>query len=373
MEKFSLNPNHCIVNLSNSILAHFGIKPFHPTLPELDQILTAKNYQNIVLVLYDGVGYNILNRNLPQSSILRTHTISKLSAVFPPTTIASTRSILTGKFPIETGWIGWDQYVSPIDKTVTMFRNVIKDTLEPAASFNVAQKYFPTTTILNLINQRTDIAAVAISPYDNDGSMPLLYKAASLPDFTKKLKKLCSTKGQKFIYAYIDVFDDASHRHGPDSAPAQKVLKDLESLTAKLVKNLQDTLLIITADHGHILTNYFLLSDYPDIVQILQRETSLEKRATSFSVQPEYLDTFPFLFKKHFSDQDFVLLTKQQVLDSQLFGPGTPHPLADSVIGDFVSISISDKAIAYDTRAHRNPSNHAGATPDETIVPLIVI
>jgi hypothetical protein len=376
MEQFSLDPNHCVVNLSNSILAHFGVTPFHPTLPELDHVLVTKNYQNIILVLYDGMGFNILNRNLPKSSTLRANTVSELSAAFPPGTSASARSLFTGKFPIETGWIGFNEYIAPIDKTITLFRNLITDTGEPAAPYNVAEKYLPVTAITSLVSQQSGVTGIILSPYESDrnsGSHFERYHPTDLSEFTDKLKNLCQAEDRKLIYAYVDIFDTTAHSHGPDSVEAQKVLTDLNRVATELAQALKDTLLIITADHGHVLTDYYLLSDYPDITNMLQREPSLGKRTTTYFIKPEHLNDFPVAFKKHFGEANFVLLTKKQALNSQLFGPGTPHTLIDSIVGDFISVATANKAIANNDRANRRMSNHSGVTPDEISVPLIAI
>lgn len=43
--------NNCLTNVSNSILKHFDVLPYHNTLPELDNIINERNYKNIVLIL----------------------------------------------------------------------------------------------------------------------------------------------------------------------------------------------------------------------------------------------------------------------------------------------------------------------------------
>ena len=64
---------NCLTNLTNSILKYFDITPYHTTLKKLDKILEEDNYDNVVLLIYDGMGSNILNRNLDEKSFLRTN------------------------------------------------------------------------------------------------------------------------------------------------------------------------------------------------------------------------------------------------------------------------------------------------------------
>jgi len=58
------NYNNCLTNVTNSILKYFEIEPYHNTLQELDDILEKKNYKNVLLLLYDGMGTRLLERNL---------------------------------------------------------------------------------------------------------------------------------------------------------------------------------------------------------------------------------------------------------------------------------------------------------------------
>ena len=68
-----VRPNYddCITNLSNSILAYFDCKIYNKTLPDIDEILKVNNSKNVVVLLLDGMGINILERTLPDNAFLR--------------------------------------------------------------------------------------------------------------------------------------------------------------------------------------------------------------------------------------------------------------------------------------------------------------
>ena len=111
------NYNKCLTNVANSILKYYDLKTYHSTLKELDDILEEKRYKNIILMLYDGMGSNILKRNLSSNSFLNKNKLMNIDAVFPATTTASTTSVLSGKNPNEHGWLGWDLYFKEFDNT----------------------------------------------------------------------------------------------------------------------------------------------------------------------------------------------------------------------------------------------------------------
>ena len=63
--------NNCLTNVTNSLFKHYGIETYHETLKELDEILERNTYKNIVYMLYDGMGANLLKRNLNKSDLDR--------------------------------------------------------------------------------------------------------------------------------------------------------------------------------------------------------------------------------------------------------------------------------------------------------------
>lgn len=108
--------NACLVNLANSMLSHFGAETHAPTLPMVDRYL-AKDYKNVVVLLLDAMGTSILEKHFAEDSFFLAHTVGAYSSVFPPTTVAATTSVMSGYFPDEHGWLGWDCYIPELGKT----------------------------------------------------------------------------------------------------------------------------------------------------------------------------------------------------------------------------------------------------------------
>lgn len=114
-----------------------------------------------------------------------------------------------------------------------------------------------------------------------------------------------------------------------------------------------------------------MLKDYPDIVECLERNTSLEPRAVNFFIKDNHKEVFPTIFNKHFKD-DFDLYKMQEVIDSRLFGDGEENEVYRDILGDFLAIAKTDKTLLYNG-GEVLKSQHAGYTDDEIYVPLIVI
>ena len=140
----------------------------------------------------------------------------------------------------------------------------------------------------------------------------------------------------------------------------------------------EDTILIVSADHGHkdIEKTYTLL-DYPEIQECLILPASLESRVLSFWVKEDKKAIFETRFHKIFEDE-FWLLTKEEFVDKyQFLGNGEKHSKIDDFIGNYVALSIAGSMIRLETfLAEGKPikkSTHCGLTKEEMEVPVIVI
>lgn len=115
------NYDECLTNLACSIRRYFGLKYNHNTFKYIDKILDTKKPKNVVVILFDGMGSRILDRVLDENSFFIRNRYKEITTVFPATTTAATTSIRTGLNPVEHGWLGWNTYISPINKTITLF------------------------------------------------------------------------------------------------------------------------------------------------------------------------------------------------------------------------------------------------------------
>lgn len=361
------NYDECLTNLACSIRKYFDLDYKHNTLDYIDKILEENKPKNVITFLLDGMGSNILDRTLDKDSFFIKHRIKPITTVFPATTVAATTSMLTGLNPVETGMLGWNMYYKDIDKTITVFKNNEKSDphktpLEEAKEYK--EKHMITKTIMEEINEEGKYSAYKFFPIDEDA-----YK--DYDELFKDIEDACNEEGKKYIYAYSTEPDHTMHRLGTDSKEAQDIIKDLNNRIEELSKKLKDTIIFVVADHGHLNVENILLSKYPDIVECLDKNTSLEPRAVNFFIKEEKKEEFVTLFNKYFSN-DFDLYTKKEVIESKIFGDGEENEIFRDALGDFLAIGKTNKTILYNG-FEIFKSQHAGYTDDEVLVPLIVI
>lgn len=363
MELLYPDYDNCIVGLACSVMKYFGVTPPNPTLPLADALLMERRYKNIVVVLLDGMGKNIIDGNLDADGFFRGHLAGTYSSVFPPTTVAATTALDSGLYPVQSAWLGWTGYFSEIDKNVVYFLNQDFDTERSIEGESVAWKYLPYDSICSKIKS-AGYEAHYLAPFFEP-------KTKDFGVFCQEIKRQCDKDGEKYIYAYWDQPDTVMHRKGCFGGKAESVLRDIEKTIEELASELSDTLLLITADHGHIDSPKAVITDYPDITECLIRMPSIEPRCLNLFVKPGMEEQMKSAFKEHF-DGKFMLMSKAEVMERQMFGRGTPHPRFDSMLGDYLAIAI-DSVSLYNMSSKNFVGSHAGLTRDEMIIPLIAV
>lgn len=361
--------NNCIVNLACSILKEFGAPARHNGLPLMDRVLSHGPFKNVVVILLDGLGVSIMENALEPDGFLRSHFIDGYSSVFPPTTVASTTSLQSGLYPCEHAWLGWDVYFQELGKSVTVFRNVDTETNKKSADYHVGQTFRPFKSVARLVSESpADCEGYCSTPFNDP--YPKSFKGV-----LRRAKKLCREDGRKFIYCYCEEPDHTLHRMGTGSEESKKIIRKLEKRLELFCSEVTDTLVVVTADHGHMNTENVCIEDFEDLTGYLDKVISLEPRAVSFFIKSGMYLEFEKAFNSHFST-NFKLYTREQIISDGLFGPSDsdPHPAFHDSLGDYIAVATGNVSIFGDYESSKELiSNHAGLTKDEMLIPFISV
>ncbi len=359
-----------LLALSASVLRYYGVPSQHATLPALDRLL-AKNYKNVVIMLFDGMGTAILERHLAPDAFLRRQMKETILSVFPSTTTAATTTMYTGCSPAEHGWLGWSLYFPEVGGNVNIYLNTLSGSGgKPAADYHIAGRYLKYMTITRKITEASDgsINAAGISPYSE-------HKAGSVGEICSKVAEICRAPRRSYIYAYWPQPDSDMHELGTGDPKITEIISDINAYVEALCRELRDTLVIVTADHGLVDTDWIYLAVYPDVSDCLVIPPSIEPRALSFFIKDGRRSEFETAFHRYFGEH-FILMTKEEVKEAQLFGDGEPHLRTDSFIGDFIAVATGNYSIdgsPVPDRGKAMKAAHAGLTDGEMRVPLIAV
>lgn len=352
-----------IVNLAASLMKNYNIASDYESQPIIDYVLS-KKYKHIAVILLDGMGMKMIDDNLGLGSIFKTNQIIKMNSVFPPTTVAATTALLSGKAPIESGWLGWDLYFGKNDPSVELFTNKEYYTENKFTKYNVKD-------IIGFTPWMSSIKRAKYYQLYPSNIVEGGYK--SFDDEINRLEEICKLEESNFTYVYWADPDATAHEYGTKTLTLKIRLEELEQRIIKLNENLpNETCIFITADHGLIDIENIYLNEYIDFYNMLSKKISGESRFTQFYVKNEFKDSFKEEFNKLFGDK-FILYTKEELLDSKLCGKFTPHESIKTTLGDFCAISTSNYAFFDAKKDLEFVAHHAGLTTEEMEIPVILL
>lgn len=372
---------HCILGTITSILKYYNVETKHKSSKKIDSLLNEKEYKNVIFLILDGLGEQILNSISPEG-YLNKNKIDCVTSVYPSTTTAALTTYYSGRPPYETGWIAWSQYFKEYGRALDMFSHNESYMREPLKKplIDVYKTVVNYETIFNRIEKASpNVKAYEIEPEYAERRAVRSIKANNIDELIMNIKDLCTMPDRKFIFAYSDNPDGLLHKYGTTSEEVKTFVKETENKIAQMVQELDaDTILIVSADHGHKdIEKSYTLIDYPEIQECLIMPASLESRILTFWVKEEMKEVFVQRFNKVFKDE-FWLMTKDEFLNKYNFlGYGDKHYKIDDFIGNYVALSVSGSMIRLETfLAEGKPvkkSTHCGLTIDEMEVPVIVV
>ena len=364
----SPNYSESIVSLSNSLQRHYGCETYHNTLPALDEALERRAYKHVILLVLDGLGQAQLEGSLPPGAFLRKHWIRSVSSVFPSTTVAAITAIETGMTPAETGWLGWCQWFEELGAVVDMFSG--RDSQSEPEFFhkpNPGPAYLPKASLWDDITKTGGAQGHWMKSYG-----PERYKSPR--DMARKLLRTGKTPGRQFTYCYCGEPDTVLHMQGNGRASRRKI-EQLNRACARLARKMRDTLLIVTADHGHAdITKYMDVNEHPALLDTLRCGVDIESRAMGCRVKPGREADFLREARAAFG-KDTGILSREDMLRLKLFGnldDEKEYPRLLERMPDFLLLPPPGAMICRRPGQHEFKSAHAGLDPREMEVPVVI-
>lgn len=363
LKDYSINHEKTLVNLASSLLKHYGATPFHASIPEVDKAL--EGHRKIAVFLLDALGKSPLEAFEKEGKYLREHSFMTIYSTNPATTAAATTSFLTGKYPIETGWMGWTCYVPQFNRGVDILPGRFAGSEEKIPNWSY-KDICPTKGLEELLSE-AGVKAHELFPtnIDKDGYHDVKEMEKMTGDFFDD--------GGEFLYIYNDLPDKFMHLDGVKGPRVKKVVKTLTGVVKRFAETHPDVLILVIADHG--MTNVACrdIAAFPELTSLIERTFYLEGRCASFFVKEgkkeEFKETFPHYFPF------FALLSKEEVLEKGYFGEGEAHPQALATIGDFVAVSMNEDILGDSREGELTffRGHHAGGKKEELEISLAII
>lgn len=178
-----------------------------------------------------------------------------------------------------------------------------------------------------------------------------------------------------YVYAYWSGIDTVSHLYGPRSAEAamEAALFDLDLRRAVAHRRAGDTLILLTADHGHATTDPDKMLDIvgdEELRALLRNPPAGEPRLVFLHTDR------PELVREHI-DRKWpglvTLLDRDELIDAGLFGRGN-STTARRRIGEVVALldrDLSASIVKVEGQTIRHRGSHGGMSADEMRIPIL--
>lgn len=396
----------CFADLPKTIKYLLTGQGNSPLAPELFGGLPQR-YGTVILFFIDAFGWRFFEKYRADYPFLeyvsQEGMVSKLTSQFPSTTAAHVTCIHTGLPAGQSGIFEWQYYEPQLDTIITpllfSFGGTKKRDKLKSTGINPKQLY-PTQTlyqdlkqhgVTSYIFQHREYTPSTYSDIVFDGAEVVPY--LTLPEALINMGQVLGRQSAPaYFFLYYDKIDAIGHHYGPDSpqfeAEIDNFLVVMDRLfRQKLEGQLQNTLFILTADHGQIAVD-------PKTTIYLNREPRLagferflktngqgepiipagSPRDMFLYIKEEMLDEALAFFAGHLAGQAEVRKVAD-LIEQGYFGGGPVSPDFLSHAGNLVILPYQNGTVWWyekDKSEMKFYGHHGGLTPAEMEIPLIL-
>jgi hypothetical protein len=367
-----------------------------PPLVGLDPKLR-EGVRQVVVILADGLGWWQLEMlcdrgHMPFLAELRERArrrdgaqLIEATTVFPSTTAAAITTLNTARTPLEHGNIAYFIWLEEFAQVTAMLRwgPAIKRRGSYFDDPAIDPLQFVQVPSIHARLRERGIASYVVEPeIFRAEAMTRMHAAEAtflgyvVPStMGVRLRALLGAPRPSYVYAYWSGIDTVSHLYGPrsDEAAIEATIFDIALKHALADRAAGDTLVIVTADHGHATTDPDKMLDIvgdQELRALLRNPPAGEPRLVFLHTDRpkqvrEYIDRkWPGLV---------TLLDRDELIDAGLFGRGDPM-VARRRIGEVVVLldrDLSASIVNVEGQTLRHRGSHGGMTADEMRIPVL--
>lgn len=368
------------VDLSQTIATLAGVGDLELTKGAEHIVSQVGRSDHYVLALVDGLGVGLV-QHLAEDSFLRTHMCMTLQAVFPSTTVAALTSLATGLWPCTHGVPTWWAYLAGSGVSATVLPFIERFSKRPLSKWGIkSSDVFTAPTLPPRFRREMHsfvpnaITSSVYTSYTSGGAKVTGYTTLS-GAVDAVLARIAAARGSTYSYFYYPHVDALAHDRGPKDELVQAEVVNVDRELSRLVDGFKGRArLMVTADHGLVTVSkrgrHVVRAD-DDIAELLIAPPSGEPRVPLFHVREGKAQEFERRFRDRFGEW-FVLLTASEAERLELFGPGPFANVTRQRVGDYLALPLGEDVLAYEPPEDWMLGFHAGLTPAEMLVPLII-
>jgi predicted AlkP superfamily pyrophosphatase or phosphodiesterase len=398
-----------VLRLLAPAAAPFDLPPLESSV--LSESMT-RGIKKVVLLVADGLGHLQLQReiaagNAPNLGELiaraggSNHSVSysPITTVFPSTTVAALGTLNSGVAPSQHGLLSYTLYLPEFEMLAEMIR---WGPLNRRVSFAdpefgcVPETFFWAETVYARLQAAGVQRTFAVNPNHFAGTaltrmmhQDAIYggyiSTSSIEPIVARL--LAESDEPTYIYAYWPTVDTISHIVGPRTAEHGAEVAALDFQVGRLMMHLprrNDTLVLLTADHGHVDTSPERIVDFaahPELLAMLHVLPAGERRAVYLYPKPGAREQVLAYARERLGEVAGAM-SRDDAVTLGLFGPGPLSERAAGRIGEVLLFPRDNLQLVapIDVPEGSSPPRvpafkgmHGGLTADEAVVPLLAM
>ncbi|MBV9323008.1 MAG: alkaline phosphatase family protein [Chloroflexi bacterium] len=384
-------------------------------LPPLDGSVLPEgltgDVKTVVLVVADGLGHLQLEReiaagNAPNLAELIARAdqadacvaYTPITSVFPTTTVAALGSVNSGVAPSHHGLLAYTLFLPELDMVAEMIRwgplNRRVSFADPEFGQSPEAFFWAETTYARLHAAGVERTfAVNPSGFSGTALTRMLHQQATYAGYvsTSSLGPIVSrivhdSTEPTYVYAYWPTVDTIAHVVGPLTPEHGAEVAGFDFQFGRLLNALadrHDTLVMLTADHGHVDTlpeDAVNFADHPELLGMLRAIPAGERRVVYLHPRDGATQDVAAYTREHLHTAAATMLRDEAVAEG-LFGPGQLSVRAASRIGEVLlfprgALQLVTPVESPDGNPMKLPTFrglHGGLTADEAVVPLLAV
>jgi hypothetical protein len=367
-----------------------------PPLAGLDPRLR-DGVRQVIVILADGLGSWQLEMfcdrgDMPFLAELRERArrrdgaqLLEATTVFPSTTAAAITTMNTARTPLEHGNLAYFVWLEEFAQVTAMLRwgPAVKRRGSYFDDPAVDPLRFVLVPSIHARLRDRGIASYVVEPeiFRSEAMTRMHAAEATFLGYVVpstmgvRLRALLDAPRPSYVYAYWSGIDTVSHLYGPrsDEAAIEASMLDISLRFALAGRTAGDTLVVVTADHGHATTDPDKMLDIvgdEELRALLRNPPAGEPRLVFLHTdQPKQVRAY---LERKWPGQ-VTLLDRDELIDAGLFGRGDPI-VARRRIGEVVVLldrDLSASIMRVDGQTVRHRGSHGGLSADEMRIPVL--
>ncbi len=361
--------------------------------PLSSEIVPFERVETVVVVVVDGFGFEQYERHHADHGFFARMTdrtpVWPLTTVFPSETATAMSTYMTGRMPVEHGLIGWN---IPIKNTVIeSLPFETKDGTDAGEALGIERDVLREGTSIAEQLHNAGLETQQVVPESivtGDAAVPSVTQLSydDLDAFSGQLRAAIQDADGGFVHAYLPHVDTVAHEVGTSGTGYRSVLHEVSAALERAIGGVAETtaertLLVVTADHGHVDTtpegNVDLLQYdvITDAVGTDAHGTPLlgggPRNVHLYTNDPERVRDD---LAGAFGEGEALVVLREEAISSGLFGPGDPSGTFSRQCGDVLLIPHEGCMWHGGEREElQHTGMHGGLHPHEQLVPFAPI